>query len=143
MELIVKRVIRTETSTIGKLYINGLFFSNTLEPKDRDLTSDMPLDKIKAIKVPHKTCIPTGRYQVTKYLSPKHNGWVPLLLHVPGFDFVEIHSGNTAADTDACLLPGFSFDHDFVGNSKDAVSKLYPQIFEALEKHEPVWITYE
>jgi hypothetical protein len=143
MELLVERKIRTSNSTIGEFHVNSKFFSYTLEPTDRGLTSAMTLDQIKKIKVPSKTAIPIGRYQVSKYFSPKHNAWVPILLGVKGFDYVEIHVGNYPKDTDACLLLGESKAVDMVGTSKEIVTKFYGLFFEALHAGEQVWITYQ
>lgn len=143
MELLVHRKTRTETSTIGDFSINGKFFSYCLEDKDRGLHSDMTLAEIAKIKVHGQTAIPTGRYQVTKYFSPKHNAFVPLLLHVPGFDMVEIHSGNESDQTDGCLLLGSTIDANFVGNSRVTIARFYVIFFEALNKDEQVFITYQ
>lgn len=143
MELLVKRKIFTSHSTVGDFFVNGEFFSNTLEDIDRKLTSDTPLFQIQSIKVHGQTAIPTGRYRVVKYFSPKHNNFVPLLVNVPGFEFVEIHSGNKPEDTDGCLLLGTESGTDFVGGSKEAIGKFYSLFFAALDKGEEVWITYE
>lgn len=143
MELLVNRKIRTDISTIGDFSINGDFFSYCLEDKDRGLSSDMALAEISKIKVHGETAIPTGRYQVSKYFSPKHNAFVPLLLHVPGFDYVEIHSGNYSKDTDGCLLLGSGIAKDMVTTSVVTVARFYTLFFEALNKDEQVWITYK
>lgn len=142
MELLVTRKIKSSNSTIGDFSINGKFFSFCLEPTDRGLTSDMSVDQIAKIKIQNKTCIPTGRYEVTKYFSPKHNAEVPLLKEVKGFDFIEIHVGNYPKDTDACLLLGSGKSTDMVTNSKETVTVFYTQFFKALET-EKVWITYK
>lgn len=143
MDLLVNRKIKSVNSTIGEFSVNGQFFSYCLEPIDRGLTQYMPLSEIQKIKVQNQTCIPTGKYQVSKYFSPKHNAWVPILLHVPGFDFVEIHVGNFPKDTDACLLLGTDKGTDQILNSKVAITKFYTQFFAALDKGEQVWITYQ
>ena len=143
MDLLVKRQIKSENSTIGQFFVNGQFFSYCLEPVDRGLTSDMSLDQISRIKVQNKTAIPTGKYKVTKYFSPKHNTEVPLLNSVPGFAFVEIHCGNFPRDTDACTLLGSSYTTDMVENSQATIDKFYPLFFDALSKGEEIWITYE
>ena len=101
MELLVKRVARRDEYTIGRLYINGVKFSDTLEDCDRGLTQDMPLEEIKAKKVYGKTAIPTGTYEIDmNTISPKfqarswakpYGGKLPRLLNVPGYEGVLIH----------------------------------------------------
>lgn len=142
MELLQKRKIKSPNSTIGEFSIDGVFKFYGLEPIDRGLTSDMTLAQIASIKVATKTAIPTGRYQVVKYFSPKHNAEVPMLKDVPGFGYVEIHVGNTAKDTDACLLLGISKGVDCIGSSKVAIEDFYKEFFDALDCNEEVWITY-
>lgn len=131
------------TRSIMTLVLTANFFCYCLEDKDRGLSSTMSLSEIKENKVPKETAIPTGRYQITKYFSPKHGVWVPLLLHVPGFEFVEIHVGNYAKDTDGCLLLGSGVAPDMVTNSKDTVAKFYKRIFAELTDDSQVWITCE
>lgn len=143
MDLLVTRTTRTPNSTIGNFSVNGTFFSYCLEPTDRGLTGDMSEAEIKTIKVQDKTCIPTGTYNVTSYLSPKRRGRVPLLEDVPGFAYVEIHVGNYPKDTDACLLLGSVQDIDSVGNSKATITQFYDLFFTALDGGENVSITYE
>jgi len=143
MELTVNRTTKTDNSTIGQFLVDGTFQSFCLEPTDRGLTSDMPLSQIQAIKVADKTCVPTGRYQVTKYFSPKHNALVPCMVGIPGFAYVEIHAGNFPQDTDACLLLGTTTGIDEVLSSQIAIDAFYPKFFAALEAGEEVWITYQ
>jgi hypothetical protein len=143
MELLVNRTARTGNSTTGQFSVNGNFFSYCLEPTDRGLTSGMTAEQIAAIKIPDKTCIPTGTYNVTSYFSPKNNRNVPLLNNVPGFEYVEIHQGNYPKDTDGCLLLGSTEDVDFVGNSDETVNQFYDLFFAALQNGEDVSITYQ
>lgn len=143
MEIIVTRHTRTTNTTIGDLSINGLFFCNTLEDVDRGLTSEMTPEEIVNIKVHGQTAIPTGRYEVVSYFSPKHQKQMPLLKDVPGFEGVEIHVGNTAADTDGCLLLGSKTGKpDFIAQSRDMVEKFYRIFFDIADK-ETVYITYK
>jgi hypothetical protein len=143
MELTANRHTKTKNSTIGDFLLNGVFFSYCLEPTDRGLSSDMSLEQISAIKVQNKTAIPTGRYQVVKYYSPKHEAFVPLLLHVPGYAGVEIHAGNYPKDTDGCLLLGKTKDVDFVGNSQVTITRFYELFFDSADANEAVYITYK
>ena len=102
MEILVERKWKKDNYTIGNLYINGKWFSNTLEDKDRGLKDSMSLTEIKTLKKPRITAIPTGTYEVTlNVVSPKfskypfynsiNGGRVPRLLNVKGFEGVLIH----------------------------------------------------
>lgn len=116
MKLLLKRIAKMEKYTIGKLYIDGKYFSDTLEDTDRNLTSIMSKDEIVKVKVYGKTAIPTGTYVVDmNTVSPKfgkrswaqpYKGKVPRLQDVPGYEGVLIHPGNTADDTSGCILVG-------------------------------------
>ena len=116
MELKVKRKAFEKDYTIGDLFVDGKFVSNTLEDCDRGLTQDMPLEEIKAKKIYGKTAIPTGTYEIDmNTVSPKfkdrswakpYGGKLPRLIGVKGFDGVLLHVGNTASDSSGCLLVG-------------------------------------
>ena len=125
MELTLKRIAKKDTYTIGKLYVDDEYFCDTLEDKDRELTSDMSLEDIKKVKVYGQTAIPTGRYQVVMNMSARFKKVMPLLLNVPGFDGIRIHSGNTAADTQGCILLGQNKVVGKVINSRIYTDKLY------------------
>lgn len=94
MKLLLKRIALKEKYTIGKLYIDGEFFSDTLE------------DPVREEKIYGQTAIPKGTYKVTITLSPRFRRWLPLLHDVPNFDGVRIHRGNTPEDTHGCILVG-------------------------------------
>ena len=92
-------------------------------------------------KVFGKTAIPAGRYRVIITHSPRFRRPLPLLLDVPGFEGVRIHAGNTAKDTEGCLLPGIAKTAKGVANSRLAFSRLFKKIEAALKAGEEVWIT--
>lgn len=94
MKLLLKRIALKEKYTIGKLYIDGEFFSDTLE------------DPVREEKIYGQTAIPKGTYKVTITLSPRFRRWLPLLHDVPNFEGVRIHRGNTPEDTHGCILVG-------------------------------------
>lgn len=137
MELLLKRVAKKNTYTIGKLYIDGEYFCDTIEDKDRGLTQKTPLTKIKVTKIQNQTAIPTGTYDITmNIISPRfskksfykqncNGGRVPRLLNVPGFDGILIHVGNTAADSSGCILVGKNSQVGKVLNSTDTFKRLY------------------
>nr|WP_071146826.1 DUF5675 family protein [Bacteroides ihuae] len=105
MKLLLKRVARKSGYTIGKLFMDGKYFCDTLEDTDR-LDEDMSLDEIKKLKQPGQTAIPEGTYKVIVNVSPKFKRLLPRLQNVPGFEGVLIHRGNTAKDTAGCILVG-------------------------------------
>lgn len=142
MEIKLKRIARRNTYTIGKLYINGQYECDTIEDKDRGLSKEMPLNEIKNIKVYAKTAIPTGRYQVVWTYSAKFNKSLPLLLNVPGFEGIRIHSGNTEEDSAGCIILGQNKVVGKVINSTITCNKVFPKIKEASTK-EKIYITIE
>lgn len=102
----LKRIARKATYTVGRLYVDGKYFCDTLEDVDRGLTQTMPLTEIKRIKVMRRTAIPAGTYNMIVNLSPAKQRLLPRLLNVPGFDGILIHRGNTDADSSGCILVG-------------------------------------
>ena len=55
MEIKVKRIARKDAYTIGKMYVNGEYVCDTLEDKDRGLTSNMSVAQICGVKVHGET----------------------------------------------------------------------------------------
>lgn len=106
MEILVKRIARKEKYTIGKMYIDGQYVCDTLEDTDRGLKKSMSLEEIKQKKVYGQTAIPEGKYQIIWSYSNKFKKNLPLLLNVPGYEGIRIHSGNTDVDTYGCILLG-------------------------------------
>ena len=151
MKLTLKRIARKEGYTIGRLYIddNPKPFCDTLEDKDRGLEEAMPLDMIKRIKVKGETAIPTGTYELSmRHISPKYSrkkafaftgGVMPRLLNVPGYEGVLIHSGNTAADSEGCILVGENKAVGKVLNSMATFKALWSVLNQ--RKSEPLTIT--
>lgn len=98
MKLQLERKYLKPEYTIGQLKVDGTFFCDTLEDQVRDLS------QVK--KVPGKTAIPAGKYEVIVNISPKFKRKLPRLLDVPGFEGILIHRGNTPEDTAGCILVG-------------------------------------
>lgn len=142
MEIVVKRTVKTEKSTISTFCVVGTSFNHyCLEDKDRGLLKSMQLDEIRKIKVPGKTAIPAGRYQVILSMSTRFKKVMPEILGVPGFAGIRIHNGNTPEHTDGCLLVGLSKYPDFVGSSIQAYTEFFPILKKAIDKGEKVFIT--
>lgn len=93
-------------------------------------------------KVPGKTAIPEGRYRVTLEPSPKFHGAIRPRLHdVPNFTGILIHAGNTAKDSEGCILVGRKRDADFIRESKLALKELQDKLDRADAAGEPITIT--
>lgn len=98
--LTLTRIAKRADYTIGRLEDeNGVKICDTLEPKYRDY-------KGGELKVPRKSAVPEGTYPVVVTKSKKFGKYLPLLVGVPGFEGVRIHSGNTVNDTEGCILVG-------------------------------------
>lgn len=106
IQIKVVRDTFTENCTLGKMYIDGKYFCETLEDKDRGLNQSLPLDENKRLKVKGQTCIPYGKYKGIVNVSPSKKRLLPRLLNVPAFDGILIHKGNTNKDSLGCILVG-------------------------------------
>ena len=86
--LTLVRYTRTEEAILGSLYLNGAFICYTLENADK--------------------AIPCGMYTVQNSKSPKFKRELPLLFssNVPQSRGIRIHRGNTAKDSQGCVLVG-------------------------------------
>lgn len=124
IKLLLVRKYKLNNYTIGKLYINGEYFCDTMEDKDRGLTQNMSLQEIKCIKVYGETAIPYGTYDVTITYSPKFKKDLPSINKVPGYEGIRIHSGNTAKDSLGCILVGFNKAKGMILESKKTIDQL-------------------
>ena len=98
--LTLTRIAKRADYTIGRLEDeNGVKICDTLEPTWRNY-------KVGELKVPRKSAVPEGTYPVVVTKSKKFGKYLPLLVGVPGFEGIRIHSGNTVNDTEGCILVG-------------------------------------
>lgn len=153
MNLELDRIYKGKEYTIGKLYIDGSYICDTLEDTDRGLSSDMDINTIRSLKVKGKTAIPYGTYSITLDItSPKYSnyskypwakeiqGKIPRLLDVKGYEGILIHVGNTAKDTDGCILVGENGIKGQVLYSRTTFIKLYRRLKEAYDNKESITI---
>ena len=126
MNLHLQRTDFDNQCTIGELSINGEFFCFVLEDPERGLRTGMTMSELIGLKVYGQTAITMGRYEVILSYSERLKKRLPLLLNVPGFEGIRIHSGNSAKDTEGCLLVGRIKlpQPDMVGESKIALAQL-------------------
>mgnify|MGYP006902868033 FL=1 len=151
MELTVNRKWKENDYTIGKMYVNGIEFSDTLEDKDRGLNDAMSLNEISQRKVYGQTAIPTGTYEVQMTYSSKfanrvwgkkYSGKVPQLLNVKGYSGVRIHPLNTAKDTLGCIGVGKNTSKGMITSSIAYYYKLLDEyILPAIKRKERILIT--
>ena len=128
MRLTLKRIANKDNYCIGKLYINGKYFCDTLEDRDRGLDDSMTEEDIKAKKKYGETAIPTGIYTVLLTYSPKYKQVMPLINNVKGYSGIRIHSGNTAKDTLGCLLVGKNTKVGMVTDSRNTYNALFKRL---------------
>ena len=156
MKLEIERKWPKATYTIGRLYVDGVLFCNTLEDRDRGLKQSDNLDYIKTRKVYGETAIPKGTYTVSMNVtSPKYaavswywqlcKGKMPRLLNVPGFDGILIHPGgsNGPLDTMGCVLVGRNTKVGKLTESKATFKALYKEMKKASDRGEVIEITIE
>lgn len=133
MQLKLNRIFKTNTFTIGELYINEKYVTDTLEDRVRP----------EGEKVYGKTAIPEGTYEVKLTHSPRFKKILPEILNVPNFSGIRIHTGNSSKDTEGCIIVG-TWDgekEDWVGNSRIAFDELMSLLEEATNNKEKITIT--
>ena len=161
MELVLTRIAKRKAYTIGRLsivekvndeYLGGeqeTYFCDTLEPTALELKTKVSKEAV--LRSPAKVqslkpfAIPEGRYAVVITWSPKFKMWLPLLLGGPDFNRlwkgIRIHMGNTAKDTQGCILVGRNQLVGQVLESRKWLYELKQKIVEAKNRGEPVWLT--
>ena len=161
MELILTRIAKRRGYTIGRLailkeeseeyrtYQTEEYFCDTLEPTVLELKTTVSKETV--LRSPTKlaslkpVAIPEGRYAVVITWSPKFKMWLPLLLGGPDFNRlwqgIRIHAGNTAKDTQGCILVGRNQIVGRVLESRKWLYELKQKIVEAKAKGEAVWLT--
>ena len=142
MNLTLNRIFRGPDYTIGKLYIDGHYFCDTLEDPVRTLPASCPNTSEGILcacpeKVYARTAIPAGTYKVTMQFSPRFKRVLPLLHDVPHFLGVLFHSGNDPGDTAGCILVGHNKVKGKVLESRAVSDKLNA----LLEKENEMTIT--
>ena len=131
MELILTRIARKAEYTIGRLEDeNGKKLCDTLEPIWRNYDGG-------ELKIPKKSAIPEGTYRVVTTYSLRFRKYLPLLVGVPGFEGVRIHSGNTSRDTEGCILVGQNLQVGKVLWSRITLEKL----MKLIENEKEIYLT--
>lgn len=128
MNILIKRQ-QFPHHTSGSLFVDNAWKCYTLE------------DQVRDVKVHGETAIPYGEYEVVITFSNRFKKPLPLLLNVPNFEGVRIHSGNTTENTEGCILVGQqSSENGFLGDSRTAMSRILPLIQDAIDSGEKVML---
>lgn len=144
MRLKLNRRIRTDHSTIGKLFV--------LDDDDVETelchTLELPWNNNKR----RESCIPRGAYEIVKrnygfyYNAYRKKDWQPKhefsieISDVEGRGDILIHSGNYPRHTKGCVLVGMESGADVVLRSYEAYRKLYEILEAAFADGEEVFI---
>lgn len=125
MQIEVRRLYLRENFTVGEIYVDGKFFSGSLEDRVRP----------HGIKVYGETAIPAGTYKTEWRWSKKFGRDTCYLSHVANFDGVTLHGGNKADDSLGCIIVGHRVDPEKgtipEGASGPAAKLLYAQMLAA------------
>lgn len=144
MEITIDRRYKREDYTVSRVYVDGerwgdgSHWCSALEDTDRGLHSGMKKSEITRRKIYGRTAIPGGMYDVVITHSPRFGKPLPLVVGVPGFEGVRIHPGNTAEDTDGCILLGENSVRGKVMNSRYWCMRMQELIKKALDRGEKV-----
>ena len=124
MKIKVDRIYKGESYTIGRMYLNGEYFCDTLE------------DAIRPVKIPNETAIPAGTYKVEVTYSPRFKRNLPLLVDVPNYTGIRIHNGSNKDHTSGCILVGFNTSKGILSDSRkisDQLTNLLESLSEPIE----------
>lgn len=123
MKLTLLRHTYAPNYTLGSLYLGDEFECFTLEDANRLALGFQ--------KIPKQTAIPAGSYTLVISYSRKFGRLMPLLLAVPGFEGIRIHSGNTPEHTEGCPLTGTKLANGTIWHSRDAYNALFRKLQQA------------
>ena len=146
MELRLDRIFRTNEYTIGELYVDGAYISDTLEDPVRPLPEVCPnTPKGIACKCKEKvygdTAVPAGTYEVKLSYSNRFKRIMPEILNVPHFLGIRIHSLNHSGQTEGCIGVGIHTKGDWISESRPNFNKVYKLIKDAIDRKEEITIT--
>ena len=145
MELILKRIAKRKNYTIGKLYLSpsgeserglGAYLCDTLEPPCIEMKVDRTVEEVLAdrnlLKAIKPCAIPEGEYRVSMTYSPRYKTQLPLITGDSRFNSlwqgIRIHAGNTAKDTQGCILVGENQIVGMVINSRITLKKVIAKL---------------
>lgn len=134
LEIEIKRLFDNQWATIGSLSMPG-FQCDTIE---------LPKQPYNGSKIR----IPSGRYRMSLYNSPRWRRNVPLLSGVPERTYIEIHPSNYAIRPsdghcmlEGCIALGTNASSVSVDASNATFDKFMGLISPSLWKEGEIWLT--
>ena len=154
MEITVNRRWKKAEYTVGQLFVDDELFCNTMEDADRGLDNSMQDFMIRSKKIPNRTAVPTGRYEINmNTVSPSFSkkqfymdvckGKLPRLMQVKGFDGILIHCGTNHTHSSGCILVGYNKKTGQLTDSKEVFEALYKKMKKAYDKGEKIFINIQ
>ena len=145
MQLLLMRIYKGQSYTIGKLYVDGKYICDTLEDADRGLSDAMSVEEIAEKKIKCLTAIPYGCYKVTlnvkspsfskkAYYKNYCDGYLPRLINVKGFDGILIHRGSNDSNSCGCILVGYNTIKGQLTDSQKAFEEVYELLKSAKDE---------
>jgi hypothetical protein len=134
VKLLLERTTFKEHFTLGTLSVDGKHLCYTCEDTQR----------AAGVKVYGETAIPCGTYVVVYHMSSHFKKLMPMLVDVPGFTYIYMHSGNGPEDTLGCILVGNTISVNSarpLQNSRDAFGTLMLLLDKAHDENETITIT--
>jgi len=129
MELKLNRIFHNEKYTVGKLFVNGVYFCDTIEDVERD------------VKIQNETAIAKGKYQVIVNQSNRFKRLLPLLLNVKNFEGIRIHNGTDQNSSSGCIIVGENKVKGKLTNSTVYMNKLTDLLYNEQQKGIKSFIT--
>lgn len=141
MKILHKRKIfnkgktENENSTIGEIFIDGVFFCYVLEDQVRE----------DGVKVYGRTAIPDIEYNAIVTMSTRFKRETVQLYNMPDYSIqykgvtftgVRVHSGNNPVDSHGCPIVAYNTDNKKVWGT--AEKELTKKVKEAIQRKEKV-----
>ena len=126
MRIKVERRWPKDKYIIGRIYIDGEYICNSLEPPWKNNA--------------RYTAIPKGVYEVIMNYSPKFKRVLPLLLNVPQRSAIRIHRLNRPSETQGCIGPGLNTQVGMITSSTKYEELIVKKCEEARKRKEMITI---
>ena len=127
MKIEVIRHYFSENYTIGKLFIDGSYFCDTLEP---------------SVSIKKYAAVALGSYVVNLVWSQHFQGYLPRI-EVPNRYGILFHIGYNADDTRGCVLLGRNTIKGAVTSSTITFNSFMPKLIDAFSKHNKIVVEFK